>query len=156
MARLPTPIRVDNLRFTGNTRLAFTVKWASDDPFAGMIDHIRLRFMMTNLLDLGPGIDADVVNEVMEAWDDLTLTGPGLSAADTEAVPTMPPAWDANLGTLHRIDYRSAKIATPDADNATAGDNIHEEEFGTAASRITNAAFQQRFVRLIAQARTPD
>ena len=158
MARLPTPIRVDNLRFTGNTRLQFTLKWASNDPYAEKIDHIRLRFMMTNLLDLGTGIDADVVKAIMEAWNDITpLTGPGLSAADTEVVPTAAPAWDMNLLTLHRIDYRSAKIVLPASDNgAMTNDNIHEEVFGAAAPLVDDDAFQQRFVRLIAQARTPD
>ena len=153
MARLPTPIEVDDLRFASNTRLQFILKWASNDPYAGMIDHIRIRFMMTNLLDLGTGIDAAAVKAVMEAWGDLTLMGSGLSAADTELVPA---AWDQSLGTLHRIDYRSTKIVTPNADNVTAGDNIHEEAFGVAAPPVTSAAFQQRFVRLIAQARTPD
>ena len=145
MARLPTPMMVDNLRFTDNTTLAFTVKWASDDPYAGMIDHIRVRFMMTNLLALGVGgaeIPPEDVKIVMEEWTtELTIL-----TAGTEPVPT---GWNPDLGVLHRIDDQSTTPFDGTDDNATAGDNIHEEELTTS-----HAAFQQRFVRLIAQART--
>ena len=147
MARLPTPMMVDDLRFTGNRQLEFTVKWASNDPFAGMIDHIYVRFMMTNLLALG--VTEDVAGALMESDSDLTMAV-GTSAASTWALPAM--LWDQNLGMLHRIDYRSAVVVAPDTDNVPgAPADTHEETF-----MVMDTAFQQRFVRLIAQARTAD
>ena len=147
MARLPTPMEVNDLRFTGNTELRFTVKWESDDDYADMIDHIRVRFMMTNLSDIG--VDDATLKTEVEGWDDLgMLVAEGKSAADIEAVPS---SWDGELGTLHRIDYRGPHISDPGSDNATAGDDTHEATF-----TITDASFQQRFVRLFAQARTAD
>ena len=144
MARLPTPMMVDDLQFFDNTTLVFTVKWAADDPYASMIDHIRVRFMMTNFLYVG--VDDDAVLAEMESWEDLPLMGMGLSAVAGEMVPIV--GWYAALDLLHRIDYRSPVIVTPDMPSG----GIHVELF----NGITSVAFQQRFVRLIAQARTAD
>ena len=151
MARLPTPMMVDSLRFTGNTRVEFTVKWASNDPFAGMIDHIYVRFLMTNLLSVGMGIDDAAMLAEMEGWTDL-LVGPGAGPRHMVGAqpPPLPTSWDANLGTLHRIDYRSIAVPTPAVDKGGVAD-IHAEDYV-----VTDTAFQQRFVRLIAQARTAD
>ena len=146
MARLPTPMMVENLRFTGNMELQFTVKWASDDTYAAMIDHIRVRLMMTNLLDVG--VDEDAVLAEMESWNDILRDTAGLSSAGIESLPT---GWDPNLAQLHRIDYRSPVVVNPGNDNATPGDMTHEEDY-----TVTDVAFQQRFVRLVAQARTPN
>ncbi len=147
MARLPTSVKVDNLRFTGNTTLAFTVKWESDDHYAGMIDHIRVRLMMTNLSAVG--VDEAAVKMVMEGWDDIAQMGEGLSAPMEIDPP--PDMWEDTL-VLHRIDYRSPNGIDGDDDNGVDDDdNVHEEAF-----TIMDTSFQQRFVRLIAQARTAD
>ena len=164
MARLPTLMMVSDLRFEGgNTQVKFTVKWASDDPYAAMIDHIRVRFMMTNLLALGVGDadeDAAAALTEMEGWVDYMIPvpvppGEAKSAAGVEAVPAVSLGdlqdWDSHLGTLHRLDWRSPGGFTGELDNGVADDNFHEETW-----MVSDPAFQQRFVRLIAQARTAD
>ena len=152
MARLPTPLMVENLRFTGNATLAFTVKWESDHSQASDIDHIRVRFLMTNLFALGPSDEA--IMETMESWEDLDIMGTGaqLSLASVEPIPTMDgEVWSFGLGVFHRIDFRSDSVEGEIDNGVAPDDNIHEEEF-----EVTDPSFQQRFVRLIAQARTPE
>ena len=69
MARLPTPTTITDLRFTADNSVAFELAWAGGDAYAGMIDHLRVRFMLTNLEEVGAGItDAQVMTE-MANWD---------------------------------------------------------------------------------------
>ena len=49
MARLPTPTTITDLHFTADNSVEFELAWDGADTYASMIDHLRVRFMLTNL-----------------------------------------------------------------------------------------------------------
>ena len=58
MARLPMLVQITDLRFTADDRVTFTLEWPADIN-GDKIDHIRVRFLMTNLLSIGGTITED-------------------------------------------------------------------------------------------------
>ena len=133
MARLPTPTTITDLRFTADNSVEFELAWDGTDTYAGMIDHLRVRFMLTNLEEVGAGITPAQIETEMEGWAD----------TDTVADQATPTGWDTNL-VIHQIgeDY------TPTAAEKTAGVMPNQP--------FTDDALRQRFVRCIVQARTAD
>ena len=101
------------------------------DDYAAQINHLRVRFMLTNLEEVGTGITDAQIGTEMEGWDD----------TDTLADQATPTGWDANL-VIHQIGEDYA-VTNGTADSPIAG-------------TFTDDALRQRFVRCIVQARTAD
>ena len=129
MARLPMPMQVVDLRFETDTRVAFTIAWDPLDPYVDLMDHIRVRFLLTNLLALGAA--DDVVEDLLEALPDSDVVA---------AIPHPGGVYTPNL-VMHYIGETYTPI-----DGAS----------GTFTNTFTNAALQQRFVRCTAQPRVVD
>ena len=138
MARLPMLVAVQDLRFTSDNTLGFTLRWDASAMFAASINHVRVRFMLTNLASVGMGItDADI-KTLMEAWDDE-------DAVEDIATPA---TWESTL-VIHQIGDTYGRAADPGGVFTAA-----ERAAGAAARSFTNGVVRQRFVRCIAQART--
>ena len=131
MARLPTPTTITDLRFTADNSVAFELAWAGGDAYASMIDHLRVRFMLTNLEEVGAGITPAQVMTEMANWAD----------TDIVADQATPAGWDTNL-VIHQIGE----------DYDVADGTLDSPMDGT----FTDDALRQRFVRCIVQARTAD
>lgn len=134
MARLPMPMKVTNLRFTADNAVSFRLEWDGAHAYASVIDHFRVRFMLTNLHDVGIGITDAQIQAEMESWDD---QDPPV-AAET----MLPTGWDANI----KVYRGGMKLAAPADPTTTA----------MVDGTFTNIGLMQRFVRCIAQARTAD
>lgn len=130
MARLPMLAELTDLRFTSSDTVAFTISWNVEDSYANLIDEIRVRFLLSNLLDLG-GSDDDVA-VFMEGLDDWEEEPP--------TALTVPDGWTADL-----VLYHAGK--TYDVSEADLASGIMNLTF-------THDALRQRFVRAIAQPRT--
>ena len=130
MARLPMLAEISDLRFTSSISVAFTIRWDAADSYAHLIDEIRVRFLLSNLLDLGA--DDDAVAEFMEELDDW--------AATTASALTVPAGWASDLALYHI----GRTYTVSDADLSAARMSL----------AFTDPSLRQRFVRAIAQSRT--
>ena len=142
MARLPTPATVVDLRFTSTTRVAATIRWDGDDPFAELMRGLYIRFLLSNLADLGAPNDAGI-STFMESLDDYTNVGVPQSVAPPSDPITFAPLWADLPLLLHYFD-----LAVPiTEEEAKAGEYLLEWSAPVLA---------QHFVRIIVQARTAD
>ena len=132
MARLPTPAIVTDLHFVGPDRIEATIYWDGDDPYAELMRGLYLRFLLSNLEDLGVGDDE--VSTAMQSWADHTDVG--------SPMEVIIPAWAMNL----QMQYFDLLVRISETE-AKAGQYL----FTWRASVLA-----QRFVRMIVQARTAD
>ena len=133
MARLPTPATVVDLRFTSTARVAATIRWDGDDPFAELMRGLYIRFLLSNLADLGAPNDVDIFT-VMESLDDHTDIGMPQGVIIS--------GWAANL----QMQYFDLAVPITE-EEAKAGEYLLEWSAPVLA---------QHFVRIIVQARTAD
>ena len=142
MARLPTPATIVDLRFTSSTSVAATIRWDGDDPFAELIRGLYIRFLLSNLADLGAPNDDDI-STFMEELDDYTDVGIPQSIPPARDPVTFAPLWEDLPLLLHYFD-----LAVPiTEEEAKAGEYLFEWRAPVLA---------QHFVRVIVQARTAD
>ena len=133
MARLPTPATVTNLRFVGPDSIEATIYWDGDDPYAELMRGLYLRFLLSNLEDLG--VDEGMVSETMESLVDHTDVGSPMEVV-------VPAGWAMNL----QMQYFDLSVRISEAE-AKAGQYL----FAWRAPVLA-----QRFVRMMVQARTAD
>ena len=133
MARLPTPVAVTDLRFVDVDSIEATILWDGEDIYAELMRGLYIRFLLSNLYDLGA--DDDAVSIEMQSWDDYTDVG-------MPRVVTIPDMWDGRL-QLHHFDL-SVPITEAEA------------KTGQYLFMWRAQALAQRFVRIIVQARTAD
>ena len=132
MARLPTPATIVDLRSTSATSIAATIRWDGDDSFAELIRGLYIRFLLSNLADLG--VDEDIVSTEMESWDDYTDVG-------------MPqPRIIPGSHTLLLLQYFDLSVPITE-EEAKVGEYLFEWRAPVLA---------QHFIRIIVQARTAD
>ena len=142
MARLPTPAAIIDLRFTSTIGIAATIQWDGDDPFAELIRGLYIRFLLSNLEDLGAPDDA-AISTFMESFEEHTDVGmPQPRIAPGPPGPPDPWAQDISL-IMYHFD-----LAIPiTEEEAKAGEYLLEWSAPVLA---------QHFVRVIVQARTAD